>query len=373
MKSKKIGPCTLYCGKMEDIDGGLRFDHILTDPPYLYIKTHDFDKEFDEKLLFENARRVMPDDGFIALFGRGTSFYRWNTRLAELGFVFKEEIVWDKRYTSSPCIAISRIHETVSIHTKKTGKIHRSKVPYVEQKQYDLESIANDIKRIKSAISTEAGLNKVLAFLQGEELYEYEAVDKHCVSQQPGIKKPDRASATINSIKNGMKERSIFCVSTPRFLPDRPRVFKTLDSIRKGMQEKTIISYDGGISGGTGIVVRTDFPKERREISSLRMICDSAREKSIIELASSHYGMSHPTQKPVRLAERLLALISDPGDAICDPFMGSGSFGVACVRTGRKYIGSEISREYFDTACKRIEDAYKELRERLDYGEAIGA
>jgi site-specific DNA-methyltransferase (adenine-specific) len=135
---------------MEDVIPSIRFDHIFADPPYLYIKTHDFDKEFDESLLFENARRILPDNGFIALFGRGTSFYRWNTRLAELGFIFKEEIVWDKRYTTAPCIALSRIHETISIHTKKTGKIRRSKVPYVEQKQFDLESIVNDIKRIKN-------------------------------------------------------------------------------------------------------------------------------------------------------------------------------------------------------------------------------
>jgi site-specific DNA-methyltransferase (adenine-specific) len=68
----------------------------------------------------------------------------------------------------------------------------------------------------------------------------------------------------------------------------------------------------------------------------------------------------HPTEKPVRLAERILALISDPGDTIYDPFMGSGSFGVACINTGRKYIGSEMKPEYFEIACKRIEQAVSE-------------
>jgi hypothetical protein len=105
-----IGPCTLYLGTMEETISGIEhIDHILSDPPYLYIKTHDFDKEFDEQLFFENAKHLLPDNGFIALFGRGTSFYRWNTRLADLGFVFKEEIVWDKRYTTAPCIALSRV------------------------------------------------------------------------------------------------------------------------------------------------------------------------------------------------------------------------------------------------------------------------
>jgi site-specific DNA-methyltransferase (adenine-specific) len=265
----------------------------------------------------------LPDNGFIALFGRGTSFYRWNTRLAELGFVFKEEIVWDKRYTTAPCIAISRIHETVSIHTKKSGKIRRSKVPYVEQKQFDLESIVNDVKQIKSAINSEAGLNRILDFLNGGELYKFDAVDRHCVSQQPGIKKPDRSAATINSIANGMKEKSV---------------------VR--------------LNGGKGTVVRSDMPAiEGREISTLRMIGKGMREKSILEVKNGHRNLSHPTEKPVRLAERIIALISDPGDTIYDPFMGSGSFGVACLNTGRKYIGSEVDEGYFKTACKRIKEA----------------
>jgi site-specific DNA-methyltransferase (adenine-specific) len=326
LKIEGIGNTTLYHAKMEDVIPSIRFDHIFSDPPYLYIKTHDFDKEFDEALLFENAKRILPDSGFIALFGRGTSFYRWNIRLAELGFVFKEEIVWDKRYTTAPCIALSRVHETISIHSRKTRKIRRTKVPYIEQKQYDIESVINDVKRIKSAINTEAGLNRIIEFLQGGELYNYEAADKFCISQQPGIKKPDRAAATVNSINTGMNERSI-------------------------------IHYKDVNNKRTGTVVRKNFPAKDRGICTVEIIQGGMREKSVIELGNSHYGLSHPTEKPVRLAERLIALISDPGDTIYDPFMGSGSFGVACINMGRKYIGSEIDGGYFDTACKRIKEA----------------
>jgi len=329
MAKEVIGDCTLCLGRMEDTIGNIQhIDHIFTDPPYGYIKTHDFDKEFDEQLFFENAKQLLPDSGFIALFGRGTSFYRWNTLLAYLGFIFKEEIIWDKRYTTAPCIALSRVHETVSVHTKKTGKVRRSKVSYIEQKQHDIESIVNDIKRIKSAINFETGLNKVIEFLQGGELYAYKRVNRHLVTQQAGIKSPDRAVATINSITNGMNERSI-------------------------------IHYLG-LTGGTGITVRKDMPQEAREIKTLRMINAGMREKSIIELKNNHYKLLHPTEKPVRLAERILALISDPGDTIYDPFMGSGNFGVACINTGRKYIGSEMIPKYFDIACKRIKEAYKQ-------------
>jgi len=89
----QIGNASIYHGTMEQTIHQIHgVNHVFTDPPYLYIKTHDFDKEFDEQLFFENAKRLLPDDGFIALFGRGTSFYRWNTILADLGFFLKRRL-----------------------------------------------------------------------------------------------------------------------------------------------------------------------------------------------------------------------------------------------------------------------------------------
>jgi site-specific DNA-methyltransferase (adenine-specific) len=56
----------------------------------------------------------------------------------------------------------------------------------------------------------------------------------------------------------------------------------------------------------------------------------------------------------------LIADFTKPGGTILDPFMGSGTTGVACAKLGRKFIGIEIEPAYFDIACKRIEAAYAE-------------
>lgn len=72
-------------------------------------------------------------------------------------------------------------------------------------------------------------------------------------------------------------------------------------------------------------------------------------------------GAEHPTQKPVRLMEWCIDQIRANG-AILDPFMGSGSTGVACTNIGRRFIGIEIEPRYFDIACRRIEDAQRQLR-----------
>ena len=63
----------------------------------------------------------------------------------------------------------------------------------------------------------------------------------------------------------------------------------------------------------------------------------------------------HPTQKPSELVEILIKEYSKDGDTILDCFMGSGTTGVSCLRTGRNFIGIELDEEYFDIAKQRIE------------------
>ncbi len=67
----------------------------------------------------------------------------------------------------------------------------------------------------------------------------------------------------------------------------------------------------------------------------------------------------HPTEKPMSLMRWCLGFLPN-AQTILDPFMGSGTTGVACAKLGRKFIGIEIEPKYFDIACKRIEDAYRQ-------------
>jgi len=70
-------------------------------------------------------------------------------------------------------------------------------------------------------------------------------------------------------------------------------------------------------------------------------------------------GNSHPTVKPTDLMRYLCRLVTPPGGVVLDPFMGSGTAGVAAVQMGRQFIGIEREPKYFDIACKRIEDAQR--------------
>ncbi len=70
-------------------------------------------------------------------------------------------------------------------------------------------------------------------------------------------------------------------------------------------------------------------------------------------------GAVHPTQKPVELMKWSVGFLNS-NDLIMDPFMGSGTTGVACVKTGRSFIGIEKDPDYFELACERIREAYNQ-------------
>jgi len=262
-------------------------DAIVTDPPYLYLK-HKLDRDFDEQAVFAEWDRIVKDDGFIVIFGRGESFHRWNYLLNNLDWKFKEEVIWNKRYSSSPALPISRMHETVSLLSKK-GKVKKVKVPYMEQKQYQLDRMKADLKRIISGLGNPKSLADMIDFLDNENYKltpNLEHKTKYGTTISASFKGADRATETIKSMVVGQNEQSII-----------------------------------------------EVPRDGR--------------KSIV----------HPTQKPVRLMERLIALVSDEGSAVLDPFMGSGSTGVAAINLNRNFIGYEIDDEYFEIAKRRINEA----------------
>ena len=262
-------------------------DVVCIDPPYLYLKNQKLERPFDEQKFFDECKRLLTKKGFIVMFGRGTSFYRWNTMLDGLGFVFKEEVIWDKSMGTSPLSKMNRIHETISILTKG-GIINKVKVPYTEMKGHDIDSIVKDISKIKSVLKNTEKLNYLLDFLDNK--------------------------------------RSDWYLNT-RFT-------------------KHSVTTDIRNSGD-------------RAVNVLASICNGLNEKTIIKQVRDHYKTIHPTQKPVRLLERLLALVI-PKDkpreevVVADFFAGSMSCMEAVHNMGMKGIATEIDQEYFEKGKQRI-------------------
>lgn len=91
----------------------------------------------------------------------------------------------------------------------------------------------------------------------------------------------------------------------------------------------------------------------------------TSRNKALREFVKCPKGIdkAHPCQKPIELMEWCIDTVRVPvGGIVVDPFMGSGTTGVACANLGRKFIGIEMETKYFDIACERISAAYSQGR-----------
>lgn len=87
--------------------------------------------------------------------------------------------------------------------------------------------------------------------------------------------------------------------------------------------------------------------------------------RSVIKISNDNHKSLHPTQKPVELLEWLIRTYTNENETILDNCMGSGSTGVACVNTNRKFIGIELDNTYFEIAKERISKAVENTKSNL--------
>jgi site-specific DNA-methyltransferase (adenine-specific) len=149
-----------------------------------------------------------------------------------------------------------------------------------------------------------------------------------------------------------------------------------------GLEFKQMVVWDKGPMG-MGWHYRRSYETvlvAQRSGAACAWFDDSRRVENVIR--PGDYGIRkiipskehHPTQKPVELAAHFIKLHTQPGAIVLDPFMGSGTTGVACVQTGRRFVGIEIEPKYFDIAVRRITDAQAQIRMPLaEIAEGEGA
>ena len=220
---------------------------------------------------------------------------------------------------------INRVHETVSIHCKGKGKILKNKVPYLEMKKYDINSVCQDINRIRTILHNPKSLKSVQDFLENNIRDTSDSWHSNNLSISSGITNENRCASVMRGMQDGMNEKTI---------------------IRTDRQECDTFTKYG---------VNTDKRKSGDRCANVMQgISVGMNEKDIIKEARDHYTAIHPTQKPVRLLERLLNLVCRDNVTVLDPFSGSGSTSVACINTNRKFIGMELDENYFGVAKNRI-------------------
>jgi DNA modification methylase len=129
-----------------------------------------------------------------------------------------------------------------------------------------------------------------------------------------------------------------------------------------GIKWRSVLSWVKGEDTGCGGDRETCWKRDFELIGIKRNgNLTGQRDSAVLRYRARDNSQSgHFSEKPVGIMEYLISKMGV--DVVCDPFMGSGTTGVACMNLGRKFIGIEIEPKYFDIACERIEQAQRQLR-----------
>ncbi len=298
--------------RMKEITDG-SVDLVLVDPPYGTVKGAsidgwkrkndkiEWDIAFEPVQIFEPISRILRQNGKAILFSQEPYTSRLiSSAVPALPFAYRA--VWIKNVHANSLMA-------------KKAMVSRFEDVNIFSKHHDQEGV-NELRAYFSSVLKYIGfesckeINRVLGHRKAE----------HCFY--------------VTGKGNGSSQFSLCTAETYAELIDK-----------------------FGIDRMDGFLNFKELEKINEKYTSTFNLWQGNKSKSnVLEYTkdSDHY---HPTQKPIKLLEDLIQTFSNPGDTVLDFTMGSGSTGVACVNTGRKFIGIELDDKYFEIAQKRIEEA----------------
>ena len=327
-RTETIGDCTLILGDCLEVMPTLgRFDAVVTDPPYGKVKG-DFDHAWTNRqsmlasadLWAEAMAQRIKFNGSLWWFAWPSLAGRIETLIACRMNVLSH-IVWKKPTATG---------------LKARKESLRAPMPVTERIIF-AEHFGAD-----NAALGESGYIQKCDELRG---FVFEPLRKYLADEwaRAGLTKKDANEAT------GTQMAAHWFTTSQWALPTRD-LYETLRARANCLG---------------GDFLRREYDDLRREYDDLRRYFDCRAGDQFFdvwEFGTDAQRHGHPTQKPVDLMQYIVRLSVRPNGEALDPFMGSGTTGVACVNLGRKFTGIELDPGYFDIACKRIEEAYKQPR-----------
>lgn len=332
MKVNKIYQMDCLKG-MQEMDNN-SIDLVIVDPPYFNIMKSDWkgnkyiwDKweSFDEYLDFirklaKEINRVIKDNGSLYFFCDDKILSYIQVELDKFGWILLNHIIWWKRNNMSikgwsGFRSYATVTERIlfySVQGSKTGlqEIYEDKNCFKEIKEYMRNERQKIIKHNR--------------FKTQEEFNEY-----------------------INEVSNTSS------VVSRHYFPDSQWVFPT-----KGIYNK--LQTTGFFKRGYE-ELRKEYEELRMEYEELRRTFNITKNYTDvwdIPIMGGNETVNHPTQKPLKLIERIIRVSSNEGDLILDPFMGSGSVAIECKKLNRNFICFEINSDDVSLSKDRLNATY---------------
>ncbi len=293
-------------------------DALITDPPYgISYQKNEWDKSLPNKKVWKNSFKKMKFGSFGLVFSSVRLMHRLMVDLEDSGFLIKDVLFWSylNGMPKSRNVGLS-IDKELGVESEKIGEYK-----YVQgYKKGGAENYKTN-KNQKLSPNSELGKKYDGAGLGLKPAYEPIIL----------IQKPLEEGLKVaqNIIKHG--------TGALNFEETRIPYEENEGKVGHNPHEKGRVPSN---------IIRTDAFEDGYDKFFL---VQKVRQKK------DDFNF-HPTLKPIELMQHLVKLVTFEGQTVLDPFMGSGSTGVACKELQRKFIGYELSKEYFKIAKKRIEN-----------------
>jgi site-specific DNA-methyltransferase (adenine-specific) len=320
-KSKQYEIYNKSCYGLEGVEDN-SIDALVTDPPYgISFQNHYWDKDLPDSKIWKDSYRVLKPGAFGLVFSSIRLMHRLMVGIEDCDFVIKDVLFWAYLNGMPKSRDISlEIDKELGVKSKIIGKYN-----YVQgYKKGGADNYKNGEHKYKFEAISRLGLKYKGAGLGIKPAYEPIIL----------IQKPVQKGLNVaqNIIKYGTGALNL---------------------------EDTRIPYDDNEEK----VGHNPHPKGRVLANIIRTesFNDGYDKFFLVAKVRQHKEgfNSHPTLKPVELMEHLVNLVTFKGQTILDPFMGSGSTGIAALMLQRKFIGYELDYKYFEISKKRLIGAAK--------------
>lgn len=296
-------------------------DAIITDPPYgISYQNNYWDKDLPNKKIWKNSLKKIKPGGFCLVFSSVRLMHRLMVDLEDSGFIIKDVLFWSylNGMPKSRNVGLM-IDKELNIESKKIGEYK-----YVQGYK---KNGANSYKTNKKhKLTPNSTLGKKF---NGAGLGLKPAYEPIILIQKPLGKGLNIAQ---NIIKYGTGALNF---EESRLPYEKGEGKVGHNPHKKGRVPANIIRFEKFKDGYDKFFL---IPKVRQKKEDFNF---------------------HPTIKPVRLMQHLIKLTTFDNQVVLDPFMGSGSTGVACIELKRNFIGYELDKEYFKIAKKRLQNKIK--------------
>lgn len=364
-------------------------DSIVTDPPYgLSFMGKKWDYDVPTTELWAEALRVLKPGGHLLAFFGTRTYHRGVVRIEDAGFEIRDQVMWIYGSGFPKSLDVSKAID-------KAAGAEREKVPRIrlgDSKQYETTQKGwknlsdNDVQSSPDAVTEAAKqwqgwgtalkpanepivvARKPLEGTVAHNVQKYGTgglkIDASRIAIDPKDKnlRPNGSSSKGNQDIYGKGVGAVSWENTMDVSKGRWPANILFDE-----EAAAVLDEQSGQLSKQGSRKLKDKPSETfgggSKDSTFYGDSGGASRFFYVAKASKRErgdGNSHPTVKPIKLMEYLVTMVTPPGGIVLDPFMGSGTTGVACQNKGFEFIGIEREAEYVEIAEKRINAAKKE-------------